>query len=283
MKNIIVCVKQVPNTSNVRLDPKHHTLIREGIDNILNPHDETAIGAALNCKNRYGVKVGAATMGPPQAKEVLIECLKMGVDEAFLLTDERLAGSDTLATSMALSSLIRKVGYENVFCGQESIDSSTGHIGPSIAEFLDLPQVTHADEIVKIYDDIMQIRVDRGTVYEIMEVKLPVSITFNKSIKKIGYKIKEVDEKKITKYNLDDLSLKKSKVGIHGSPTWVVDVDIDESVLNFLRIDSNLSAEERMRLIFTGGIVEKEDRIILKGSSKKVVDTLLQTIKSFSK
>lgn len=279
----MVCIKQVPNTANVKLDPKYHTLIREGIPNILNPHDEMAVGTALECKSKYGFKVGVVTMGPPQAKDILVDCLKMGVDEAFLLTDERLAGSDTLATSMALSSLIKKVGYKNVFCGQESIDSSTGHLGPSIAEFLHLPQVTHVNEIVEIIGDTIRLRSEYESGYRVIEVKLPAVIAFNKSLKNLKHKFNDVDEKMITILNLDNISLNESMVGIKGSPTSVVDIDIDESSLNFLRVDSSLSAEDRIRLILSGGIVKKKDRIILKGASENIIETLVKSLIPYKK
>jgi electron transfer flavoprotein beta subunit len=279
-KNIIVCVKQVPNTSNVSLDPKHHTLIREGIDNILNPHDEIAIHTALECKKKYGFRTAVVTMGPPQAKSILVDCLRMGVDEAYLLTDGGLAGSDTLATSRALSALIKKIGYVNIFCGQESIDSSTGHIGPSLAELLGLPQIIYAEKILQVKDNKIRVRVESIEGYKLIEAQLPVLISFNKSPKKIIFKHDEIDETKIKQFSLGDLPLDKKLLGVAGSPTWVTDISIDESVLNFLRVDSRLSAEERIRLILTGGIEENKERVILRGHSKAVLDKLIKTIAS---
>lgn len=283
MKNIIVCVKQVPNTTNVKLDPKYHTLVREGIPNIINPHDVAAVEASLECKNKYGYKIGVVTMGPPQAKDILIECLKMGVDEAFLLTDKRLAGSDTLATSMALSSFIKKTDYENVFCGQESVDSSTGHLGPSIAEFLHLPQVTHINEIVEIIEDKIKLKSEYELGYRVIEVKLPIVAAFNKRLINKKHKFNEVDKKKITVFNFDSTSLNESMVGLKGSPTSVVDIDIDESSLNFLKVDSNFSAEDRIRIILSGGIVPKKNKIILKGNTKNIVNKLVKSLKYYKK
>ena len=265
MDDIIVCVKQVPNTANVKLDPKDHTLIREGIPNIINPHDEFALDAALDCKNRYGVKVAVVTMGPLQAKDMLIHCLEKGADEGFLLTDRRLAGSDTLATSRALAALIKKTGYKNVFCGQESIDSNTGHIGPSLAELLGLPQVTYAKEILDIKGNIMHITSEYELGHRLIELKLPAVISFNKSTKELKKKIREIDESRVRTLSLDDIEIDESLVGLAGSPTFVVNISVDEGALNFLRVDSNLSAVERIKVILSGGIVEKKGRIMLKG------------------
>lgn len=282
MKNIIVCVKQVPNTTNVKMDPKYHTLVREGISSILNPHDKTAIIAALCCKRRYGFKIGVLTMGPPHAKEILIDCLKMGIDEAFLLTDEKLIGSDTLCTVIALSAMIKKIGYKNVFCGQESIDSSTGHVGPGLAELLNIPQVTHADEILEIINgELIKVKATVGTYTNVLEIKLPVVISFNKSTNE-PEKVKEtIDETLIKTYNLKDIGINEDEVGIYGSPTWVTDINIDENALNFLRVPSNLSAEQRIRFILSGGIVKKKNQVILKGMSKNIIARLVKVLKVY--
>jgi electron transfer flavoprotein beta subunit len=280
MEDIIVCVKQVPNTTNVKLDPKDHTLIREGIPNIINPHDEFALDAALDCKNRYGVKVAVVTMGPPQAKDMLIHCMEKGADEGFLLTDRRLAGSDTLATSRALAALIRKTGYRNVFCGQESIDSSTGHIGPSLAELLCLPQITYAKEILDINGNIMHITSEYELGHRVIELELPAVISFNKSSKDLRKKVRNIRENKIKTLKLEDIEIDEHLVGLKGSPTFVVNISVDEGAMNFLRVDSNLSAVERIKVILSGGIVEKKGRIMLKGGSRDTIAELVDILRS---
>lgn len=280
MEDIIVCVKQVPNTTNVKIDPKYHTLIREGISNIINPHDEFALDAALDHKDNYGVKVAVVTMGPPQAKDMLIHCMEKGADEGFLLTDRRLAGSDTLATSRALAALIKKTGYRNVFCGQESIDSSTGHIGPSLAELLGLPQVNYAEEILDVKGNIMHITSEYELGHRLIELKLPAVISFNKSTKDLRKKIRNISEDKVKTLKLEDIEIDESLVGLKGSPTFVVNISVDEGALNFLRVDSALSAVERIKVILSGGIVEKKGRIMLKGGSRDTTEKLVDILSS---
>jgi len=278
MDDIIVCVKQVPDSVNVKLDPKDHTLIREGIPNITNPHDEYALDAALDCKARYGVKVAVVTMGPIQAKDVLIHCIEKGADEGFLLTDRKLAGSDTLATARALAAFIKKTKYKNIFCGQESIDSTTGHIGPSIAEHLNLPQITYINEVMKVNGNTMRINAEYELGYIILDIELPAVFSFNKSGKKLRKRVGKYSKSQIKILNLKDIGISESIVGLHGSPTIVTDINIDESALNFLKVDSNLPAAERMKTILSGGIVEKKDRIILKGDSKKTIMKLVESL-----
>lgn len=143
--NIIVCVKQVPDTTQIKLNPETHTLIRDGVENILNPYDAEALETALVLKDKYGAKVTVVTMGPPQAKEVLKEAIAKGADEAVLLTDRAVAGSDTLATSRAVAALVKSCGdFDLVLCGREASDGCTAQVGPEVAEHLGIPQITAA-------------------------------------------------------------------------------------------------------------------------------------------
>ncbi len=278
MDDIMVCVKQVPNTMNIKLDPETHTLIREGVASIMNPFDEFALDIALDCKDRYGVKVGVLTMGPIQAKEILRYCIEKGVDEAYLLTDSRLAGSDTLVTAKALYTVIVKTSYKNIFCGQESIDSSTGHIGPSLAELLGLPQVVYVTEIIDLKGGWMKVRCKLEKVSQIVKVKLPAVFTFRKTSRKLRPKQTKAYKSKLKVFGLDKVTLDENEVGIKGSPTRVIDIVIDESALNYIKMDENLSAYERIKYIMNGGVEKKENRIMLKGSSKNTIQILLEKL-----
>ena len=144
---IIVCVKQVPDTTEVRIDKETNTLIREGVPSILNPDDANALEQALQLKDKYDdVTVTVLSMGPPQADVMLRECLAMGADEAVLLTDRAFGGSDTWATSNALAAAIRKIGkYDIILAGRQAIDGDTAQVGPQISEKLDIPQVTYVE------------------------------------------------------------------------------------------------------------------------------------------
>ena len=144
---IIVCIKQVPDVTEVRIDPKTNTLIREGVPSIMNPYDLHAIEAALQLKEKTNGKVTAITMGPPQAEEVLREAISMGVDDAILLTDRRFAGADTWATAYTLSKAAIKTGFDLIICGKQAIDGDTAQVGPEMAEFLNIPHVSYVRKI----------------------------------------------------------------------------------------------------------------------------------------
>ena len=146
---IVVCVKQVPDTTEIKINPQTGTLIREGVPSILNPDDASALEAALEIKDREkDAHITVITMGPPQAKDMLAECLAMGADEAVLLSDRALGGSDTWATSNAIAAGIKKIGdYDLILAGRQAIDGDTAQVGPQIAEKLSLPQVTYVKSI----------------------------------------------------------------------------------------------------------------------------------------
>ena len=146
--NFIVCIKQVPNTTQVKIDPKKGTLIREGVESIVNPEDLIATEAAVQIKEKHGGEITAISMGPPQAKEALQEVLAMGVDKGILLTDKAFAGADTLATSYTLGQCIKTIGkFDLIICGRQAIDGDTAQIGPQVAEFLNIPQITYVKKI----------------------------------------------------------------------------------------------------------------------------------------
>ena len=145
--NIVVCMKQVPDTNEVKIDPKTGTLIREGVPSIINPDDKNALEEALSLKDNHGAHVTVISMGPPQAEKALREALAMGADEAVLVSDRAFAGSDTLATSHTLVATIKKIGYDVIFAGRQAIDGDTAQVGPEIAELLDLPQITYVESV----------------------------------------------------------------------------------------------------------------------------------------
>jgi electron transfer flavoprotein alpha/beta subunit len=278
MKDIIVCVKQVPNTTNIRLDPVHHTLVREGVPSILNPFDEVAIDAALDCKSRFGMKVALLSMGPPQAVEMLEPWLARGVDDAFLLTDRRLAGSDTLATSRALHAAILRTGYPVVFCGQETADSSTAHIGASLAEMFHVPQVTSVTRILDISGETLEVEVTLERCTQVMAVHLPAVVSFAKAERATRtYAAKRGGA--VRRLSLEDISLGEQRVGLEGSPTAVVNIDVDLESLNYMVVDDTLGAFDRIGAVLSGGIRENKNRRVFRSLTEEACQALLSLLK----
>ncbi len=221
--NIIVCVKQVPDTTEIKIDPVKGTLIREGVPSIMNHDDKHALEAALKIKK--GGKVTVLSMGPPQAEEVLREALAMGADEAVLLCDFKFAGSDTWATANAISAAIKKVGnYDIIMCGRQAIDGDTAQVGPQIAEQLNLPQVTY---VRKIDVDGKKVKVERVLEdgYEIVEANFPVLLTFVKGGNEPIYPslvgIQKAYEQDIKKWTAADIGVDETRTGLKSSPTSV--------------------------------------------------------------
>jgi len=261
---IVVCVKQVPAVSEVRIDLKTNTLIREGVPSELNPFDEFAVEEALRTREKYGGQVTAVSMGPPQAEEALGISLALGVNEAILLTDPLLVGSDTLATSFALSKVIEKVGYDIVFCGQESTDSSTGQVGPGIAEHLGIPQVTFVSKVEKIAKREVTVHQETDKGYKIIESSLPLLLSVTKGINEPRAPSLSERRKIVKKMCLADLDCDPTMVGLEGSPTQVVNISYAENTRgSFFSIPTNLPAHERVKLIMSGGVKEKKDNIIM--------------------
>jgi len=224
--NIIVCIKQVPNTNEVKIDPKKGTLIREGVPSIINPEDKHGLEEAIRLKEKVGGKVTVLTMGPPQAKVALKEALAMGADEAILVSDRAFAGSDTLATSYVLSKAIEKIGdFDIIFCGRQAIDGDTAQVGPQIAENLQISQVTYATKF-EMSGDLIEIRRALEDGYSVVETKLPVLVTVLDKINKPRYpSIKGVvnafSKSEIKVLSAADLSLDEGRLGLDGSPTKV--------------------------------------------------------------
>ena len=224
---IIVTVKQVPDTQEVKIDPKTGTLIREGVPGIINPEDKNAIEEALRIKDgNDDVEVTVLSMGPPQAESALREALVMGADGAVLVSDRAFAGADTLATSYVLSRAIKKIGkYDLILCGRQAIDGDTGQVGPQLAEVLDLPQATYAEEI-SIQGNVVTVKSNFDSVTRVIEMKTPALITVTKRINRPRFKTMNgvliaFRDKAVVTWTKDDLKLNPMRIGINGSPTWV--------------------------------------------------------------
>lgn len=231
--NIIVCIKQVPNTADVRIDPSTNTLIREGVESIINPFDMYAIEEGIRLREKYGGKVTVLCMGPMQAQDALKEAVSMGIDEAVLLSDRAFAGSDTLATSHTLACAIRELAsYDIIICGKQASDGDTAQVGPGISVHLDLPQITYVrkiEEIRPVQPDGKggYIRAERllEEGYEIIESSLPALITVVKEINEprlpsLKGKIK-ASKMNIPVWNAGQIGADIERLGLRGSPTVV--------------------------------------------------------------
>jgi electron transfer flavoprotein beta subunit len=255
--NIIVCIKQVPDTSEVRINPETNTLIREGVPSIINPFDMYAIEEGLRIKERMGGKVVAISMGPPQAAEALKEAFSMGVDEVLLISDRAFAGSDTLATSYILSRAIEKIGnFDIILCGKQAIDGDTAQVGPETAENLGIPFITNVRRIEEIRKDYIRVQRMMEDGYEVIESKPPILLTVVKEIneprppslkKKIQAKTLQVPV-----WSNNELKAEENRIGLKGSPTWVVKIFPPET---------------------------KGERKVLKGSLEEQLDTLVNELK----
>jgi electron transfer flavoprotein beta subunit len=227
--NIIVCIKQVPETTQVQIDPKTNTLIREGVQSIINPFDMYAIEEGIRLKEKFGGKVIVITMGPPQAETALREAISLGCDEAILLSDRAFAGSDTLATSYTLAMAIKKIKeFDMIICGKQTSDGDTAQVGPGISAHLDIPQITYVKKIPEIKDN--QLTLERMTEegFEVLKAPLPCLITVVKEINEPRLpSLKGMMRAKSTKialYKAIDLELEEDRIGLKGSPTQVVKI-----------------------------------------------------------
>jgi electron transfer flavoprotein beta subunit len=228
---IVVCIKQVPDTTEVKIDPETKTLVREGVESITNPFDEFAIEEGLLTKEKYGGEVHVITMGPPQAREVLKNAYAVGADYVYLISDRAFAGADTWATAYTLSAAIRKIGdYDLIICGKQAIDGDTAQVGPGIATQLNIPQLTYVDKVVEIDPDNKKIKVERllEDGKEVVESSLPALITVVKDINEPRlpslFGIKKAAKLDIPTWRADDLPVEKDKLGLKGSPTEVINV-----------------------------------------------------------
>jgi len=224
--NIVVCIKQVPDTTEVRIDRETNTLIREGVDSILNPFDTYAIEEALQIKEKLGGKVTALTMGPPQAEAVLREAVSMGIDEVVLLSDRAFAGADSWATSYTLARAISKMGQVDlIICGKQAIDGDTAQVGPGIAVQLGIPQIAFVKKVREISNEtvVAERMIEEGV--EVVEASLPCMLTVVKDINEPrlpSLRGKMMAKKKeIPVWKAEDLDVDMEKIGLKGSPTVV--------------------------------------------------------------
>ena len=228
--NIIVCIKQVPNTTDVRIDPVTNTLIRDGVDSVINPFDAYAIEEAVRLKERSGAKVTALTMGPPQAENALKEAISLGCDDAVLVSDRKFAGSDTWATSYTLAAAIKKIGaYDIIICGKQASDGDTAQVGPGISTHLNIPQITYAKKIeVSASGDSAKAERMTEEGYDILETPLPCLFTVVKEINTPRLPslrgLMKAKSAKITKWSAEDLEADPALLGLDGSPTRVVKI-----------------------------------------------------------
>jgi len=227
---IAVLIKQVPDTTDVKIDPKTNTLIRDGVESIINPFDMYAIEEALRLRERFGEgEVTAVSMGPPQAEAALREAVSMGCDSAVLLSDRKFAGSDTWATSYTLAQAISKLGdCKIVLCGKQASDGDTAQVGPGVSMHLNIPQVTYVKKIEKI--DASSATVERMTEegYDIVETPLPALFTVVKEINEprlpsLKGKMK-AKKAEIPVWGAADISCDECMIGLDGSPTRVVKI-----------------------------------------------------------
>ena len=227
--NIIVCIKQVPNTTDVRIDPVKNTLIREGVESIINPFDTYAIEEAVRLKERFTGKVTVVTMGPLQAESALKEAISLGCDEGILVSDRKFAGSDTWATSYTLACAIKKIGaFDIILCGKQASDGDTAQVGPGISTHLNIPQVTYVKKIEEIKDG--KARVERMTEegYDIVETPIPCLFTVVKEINKPRLPslkgMMRAKSAKIIHWTAADINCDPKNIGLDGSPTRVVKI-----------------------------------------------------------
>jgi electron transfer flavoprotein beta subunit len=261
---IFVCIKQVPGVSEVRIDPKSNSLVREGIPSVTNPFDKNAIELALTIKDKLKAEVIAISMGPPQAEEALREALAMGVDQAYLLSDKAFAGADTLATSYTLALAIKKLlkGTKDktnylVLVGVQAIDGDTGQVGPELAEELNIPQITYVQKFDLREDKIIVERIFRREEVVIIESRLPALISVVKEINvprnPTMSGIVNAYKKEVKVLNSKELQSDKRKIGKRGSRTEVYKIFVPE---------------------------RKGDQIILEGTNEEKVQELCKNLKN---
>lgn len=222
---IVVCIKQVPDTNEVRIDPKTGTLIRDGVPSIMNPDDKAGLEAALQIKENTGAEISVVTMGPPQADAVLREALAMGVDNAYLITDRAFGGADTLATSTTIAAAIKKLDFDMIITGRQAIDGDTAQVGPQIAEHLGIANVSYAEDI-KVEGGTVIVKRQYEDRYHTVKVQMPCLITALGEMNTPRYMtpggiFDAYREKEVTVWTRKDLDVADEVIGLKGSPTKV--------------------------------------------------------------
>lgn len=243
--NIIVCVKQVPDTTEVKLDPETGRMIRKGVPSILNPDDANAVEEALKIKDEYpDTNISVVTMGPPSAEKVLYECLGMGVDEGYLITDRAFGGSDTWATSNVISEAIKYIGdFDIVFAGRQAIDGDTAQVGPQIAEKLGIPQVTYVKNL-EVNEDNLIIERALENGYEVIEANTPILLTAigklnEPRLMNLKLIVEAFRKKEIKHLTNEELNVSEDKTGLKSSPTRVKKTFTPEVIVKGNTIEGN--------------------------------------------
>lgn len=264
----VVCVKQVPASHAVRLDPHTHTLIRQEAAAIVNPFDTYALELALRLRDEHGGTITVLSMGPPRAEEALEHCLRMGADDAVLLCDPRMAGSDTLATSRVLSGAISKIGYDLVVCGKQAIDGDTAQVGPGLAEFLGIPIVSCVRHIAFV-DRGMEITRESDYGLDVYLCRLPLVVTV---VRHGGLFPRPADgplpEHPMRRWMLEDIDLAEADAGLLGSATRVSKTEAGSiGGLNQANYPVDAALAERLEFVLSGGVTAKAGRTLVRDSS----------------
>ena len=222
---IVVCIKQVPDTTEIKINPVTGTLIRDGVPSIMNPDDKGGLEMALRLKDQYGAEVTVITMGPPQADAILREAFAMGVDRAILLTDRAFAGADTLATSNALAGALRCLDYDLVIGGRQAIDGDTAQVGPEMAEHLGLPQISYVTGLEYDGQKTLTVKKETEEGYQMLSVEMPCVLTVLATANKARYMtvsgIMDAFEKEVEIWTAAKIDIAPEKLGLKGSPTRV--------------------------------------------------------------
>jgi electron transfer flavoprotein beta subunit len=252
---IIVCVKQVPDAKDVRLDPETNTLAREGVESIMNPYDQHALEEAVRLREAHGGEVVVVTMGPPQAEEMLRLALSCGADEAVLVSDRAFAGADTWATSYTLKQAIKTLGdFDLILCGKQAIDGDTAQVGPGLAMRLDIPYITCVQKIRESGSAVLVVERMMDDGYDVVEIALPALLSVVKDINEPrvpSLKGKMRAKKAVIRtLNGADIDADSDCIGLPGSPTQVVNVFPPPA--------------RGGRAIFTGTLDEQVDQLVDK-------------------
>lgn len=223
---IVVCIKQVPDTTEIKLDPVKGTLIRDGVPSIMNLDDKGGLEEALKLKDKYGAHITVITMGPPQAEAILREAYAMGVDRAILLTDRKFGGADTLATSNTIAAALRNIEADLIIAGRQAIDGDTAQVGPQIAEHLELPQVSYVKDMqYNTEDNSLTIKRVVEDGYYLVNVQLPALVTVLSEANQPRYMrvggIVEAFNKPVETWTFDNITIDPAIIGLNGSPTKV--------------------------------------------------------------
>lgn len=257
--NILVCIKQVPDTKDVRLDPVTNTMAREGVDSIMNPFDRHALEEAVRIKEEHGGVVTVLSMGPPQAEEVLREAISCGADEGVLVSDRAFAGADTWATSYTLGMAAKTLGeFDLILCGKQAIDGDTAQVGPGLACQLKIPYVTCVQKVRAIENGSILVERMMDDGYDVVRLPTPSLLTVVKNINdprvpslKGKMRAKKADIKAL---NAKDIAAEEQFIGLAGSPTQVVKVFTPQP---------------------------RGDRTVFSGSPEEQVIQLLEQLKSY--